>query len=170
MKPFVFCPACGTKLHTGDEEGAGKCPSCGRTWYRHSAPTVGGVIVRDGKGLVSVRGRDPEKGRIDVPGGFLQAGEDAIEGLKRETKEELGVEIESDVDECLTMAVHRYGDEGDFVLALGFRVRLVSGEPRPSDDVAEIKWVSEEDLEALDFAWPHDRELVRKALRKGESA
>jgi 8-oxo-dGTP diphosphatase len=126
------------------------------------------VIVKDDRALVTVRAREPEKGRIDVPGGFLQSGEHPIDGLKREVKEELGVEIEVDVDDCLTMATHRYGENGDFVLSLGFRVALISGEPKATDDVAAIKWVTKDDLEGLDFAWPHDRELVKRALEKGE--
>jgi 8-oxo-dGTP diphosphatase len=116
---------------------------------------------------VTVRAREPEKGKIDVPGGFLKPGEDPIDGLKREVKEELGVDIEASVRDCLTMAPHVYGEEGDYVLALGFRARLVGGEPAPADDVADLRWVGPEELDQLDFAWPHDRELVRRALGKG---
>ncbi len=113
------------------------------------------------------RAREPEKGRIDVPGGFLHEGEHPVDGLKREIKEELGVEIAVDEEDCLTMATHRYGADGDFVLALGFRAELLRGKPSASDDVADIKWVTEDELEKLDFAWPHDKELVRRALEKG---
>jgi NADH pyrophosphatase NudC (nudix superfamily) len=169
VKPFVFCPSCATKLGERDGEGGATCPNCGRVWYRHSAPTAGAVIVNNGRALVTVRAREPEKDRIDVPGGFLMAGEDPIDGVKREVMEELGVEIETNVSKCLTMAIHRYGEDGDFVLALGFRARLVSGDPKPTDDVADIKWVSEEELDSTDFAWPHDRELVRQALTTSSS-
>ena len=117
--------------------------------------------------MVTVRGREPKKGRIDVPGGFLRPEEDPIEGLRREVAEELGVEIDVANTDFLQAAPHTYGDEGDWVLALGFKARLKGGEPRPSDDVAGIRWVGEEDLDDLDWAWPHDLELVRKALRDG---
>jgi ADP-ribose pyrophosphatase YjhB (NUDIX family) len=168
LKPFVFCPACSAELGPRDEEGGATCPECGRVWYRNSSPTAGAVIVKGRQALITVRAREPEKGKIDVPGGFLHVGEHPVDGLKREVKEELGVEIEADVEDCLTMATHRYGEDGDFVLALGFRAALVSGEPQATDDVAAIRWVTDDELEVLDFAWPHDRELVRKALEKGE--
>lgn len=126
------------------------------------------MIVRDGKALVTQRGVEPEKGRFDIPGGFLAAGEEPISGLKRELREELGVEVDASVEDCLSMVPHPYGPEGDYVLALGFVARLVSGEPRAADDVADFLWVDEDELEALDFAWPHDRELVRKALRRAK--
>jgi ADP-ribose pyrophosphatase YjhB (NUDIX family) len=168
VKPLVFCPSCAARLEEPNEEGGAKCPNCGRVWYRHSAPTAGAVIVQGNRALVTVRAREPEKGRVDVPGGFLHEGEHPIDGLRREVKEELGVVVDLDVEDCLSMATHRYGEDGDFVLALGFRARLVSGEPQATDDVAEIRWITKDELDGTDFAWPHDRELVRKALDKGE--
>lgn len=166
MKPFDFCPSCATRLRPS-QDGEGKsCPGCERSWYRSSSPTAGCVIVSGGRALITKRGRDPEKGRYDVPGGFLQAGEDVLDGLRRELNEELGVEIDVTVDDCLQMAVHTYGDEDDYVLAIGFRARLLSGEPTANDDVAELKWVSLDEIDEIDFAWDHDRELVRRALEQ----
>lgn len=170
MKPFVYCPACGRELKEPNDEGGAECESCGRSWYRNSAPTCGAAIVRDGRALLCVRAREPEKGRLDVPGGFLNGGEDPIEGLKREIREELGVEVDVSVSDCISMVPHRYGAEGDYVLALGFRARLRSGEPGASDDVADILWVGKDELDDLDFAWEHDRELVRHALEKEEAS
>jgi ADP-ribose pyrophosphatase YjhB (NUDIX family) len=118
---------------------------------------------------VTQRARDPEKGKFDVPGGFLRPGEDPIDGLRREVREELGVEVDTDIDKCISMATHTYGDEGDFVLALGFKATLVSGDPTPADDVAAFRWVTKEELDGLDFAWPHDRELIRRALNDASS-
>lgn len=167
MKPFRFCPACGSGLADADREGGAHCEECGRAWYRNMAPTAGAAIVKDGRALVTVRARDPEKGRLDVPGGFLGPDEHPVDGLKREVREELGIEIETEVSDCVSMVPHRYGDEGDMVLALGFKARWVSGEAVPADDVAEIRWLSDEGLEDADFAWAHDRELLRRALRDG---
>ena len=169
MKPFRFCPACANSLEHPDGDGGARCPTCERSWYRNSAPTAGCAIVADGKALVTVRGREPEKGRLDVPGGFLLPGEDPIVGLRREVKEELGLDIDVGVSDCLSMVPHRYGREGDFVLALGFKARWVGGEVAAADDVEEVQWVDAAQLDELDFAWPDDRELVRKALEREET-
>lgn len=165
MKPFVHCPSCGASIDEPDRHHGSTCPSCGRTWYRNPSPTAGAGIVRDGKVLVTVRARDPYAGKHDCPGGFLHSGEEAVEGLRREIAEELGVEIEVSMDDCLQIEPHRYGDDGEWTLAIGFKARLLSGVPTPNDDVAEVKWVEESELDDLDFAWPHDRELARKALK-----
>jgi NADH pyrophosphatase NudC (nudix superfamily) len=170
-QPYRFCPACGTEMSaTKEQDGGVGCPSCGKRWYRNPAPTAGCVLVKDGRALITQRGIDPEKGRFDVPGGFLAVGESPAEGVKRELREELGVEVEVSESDYVQGAPHRYGRDGDWTLALGFKARLVSGDPTPADDVAAFRWVGAEELDQIDFAWEHDRELVRKVLADGDSA
>jgi hypothetical protein len=70
------------------------------------------------------------------------------------------------MDDCIQIEPHRYGDDGDWTLAIGFWARLVSGVPTPADDVADLMWVEDSELDDLDFAWPHDRELAREALKR----
>lgn len=164
-EPFRFCPADGTRMDAPRPSGGVTCPSCGRSWYRSSMPAVGAAIVEGGKALLTIRAREPEKGRLDVPGGFLEVGEHPADGLVREVEEELGVEAEV-VGDSVLQATHTYGEDGDWVLAIGFRARIVSGEIRPADDVAGVRWASLEELDDLDFAWAHDRELVRAALMR----
>lgn len=165
-EPYRFCPADGMRLEEPRPSGGTTCPLCGRSWYRSSAPSVGAAIVRDKRALVTVRAREPEKGRLDLPGGFLEVGEHPADGLAREIREELGVEAEV-IGNPLLLATHTYGEEGEWVLAIGFRVRIATAEIRPNDDVAEVQWVSARELDGLDFAWEHDRKLVRAALTKG---
>jgi ADP-ribose pyrophosphatase YjhB (NUDIX family) len=166
-EPYRFCPADGTELKAkGGESRGAACPACGRSWYRSSAPAVGAAIVDGDRVLVTVRGIEPEKGRLDLPGGFVEVGEHPRDALAREAKEELGVEVEVE-ERPMLLAVHTYGSDGEYVLAIGFRVRIVSGEPSPADDVAEIRWVSEDEIDTLDFAWEHDRRIVQQALMDG---
>ncbi len=89
------------------------------------------------------------------------------DALRREVREELGVEIDVSDEDYVQAVPHPYGDGGDPVLALGFRARLVSGEPAAADDVAEFRWVTLEELDDLEFAWEHDRDLIRKVLSDG---
>jgi ADP-ribose pyrophosphatase YjhB (NUDIX family) len=167
MKPFRFCPACGTDLAEPDGEGGSKCPRCKRSWYRNAAPTAGCAVLRDGKVLVVRRAREPEKDRFDVPGGFLKFREDPVAAVKREVHEELGIEVDVSEADFVQAVPHAYGDEDEWVLALGFLARFVSGVPTPNDDVAEALWISEDEVDGIDFAWPHDHALVRKAFEHG---
>lgn len=167
MRPFRFCPACGSDIKPPDETTGSECGSCGRSWFRNPAPTVAAALVDGDRALVVIRANEPEKGRFDMPGGFLHAGEPPIEGLKREVNEELGVDVEVGERDFLGAAVHQYGEEGDWLLSLGFRGRITSGEPNPADDVAGFRWVTLDDLDGLDFAWEHNREQTRRALQDG---
>lgn len=167
MSGFRFCPACGTSLADEDRDHGRRCPRCDRSWYRNMAPTAGAAIVHDGRALATIRARDPAKGKLDVPGGFLGPDEHPVDALKREVKEELDIEIDADVTDVVSMVPHAYGDGGDMVLALGFRARWVSGAPRAGDDVADFKWLTLEELDDAEFAWPHDRDLLRKGLEHG---
>jgi 8-oxo-dGTP diphosphatase len=114
--------------------------------------------------LVTKRGVEPHRGKFDIPGGFLRAGEDVIEGLRRELREELQVEVDVSMDDVVQMVPHEYGPEGDFVLAIGFAARLVSGEVTPGSDVEEAHWITREQIDDVGFAWEHDRELVRRVF------
>ena len=164
MRPFDYCPSCAAKLGERGDEDQRECPSCGRVWYPNSAPTAGAAIYRDGRVLITKRGMEPYKGRFDLPGGFLRAGEDVLEGLRRELREELQVEVDVSIDDVMQMVPHPYGEEDECVLAIGFSARLLSGEVTPGSDVEEAVWVSLEELDDFDFAWEHDRQLARRVL------
>ena len=166
MKPFDFCPSCATRLGPSDDGEGKQCPSCGRTWYRNSAPTTGCAIVSRGKALITKRAKEPEKGLWDIPGGFLHAGEDVLDGLRREVREELGIGIDVTIKDLVSMVSHRYGESGDYVMAIGFIARHASGDPNPADDVEEFRWVALEELDDFPFAWEHDKAVVRRALEE----
>ena len=164
MRPFDYCPSCSTELGARGDEDQRTCPSCDRTWYPNSAPTAGAAIFKDGRVLVTKRGMEPFKGKFDVPGGFLRAGEDVIEGLRRELREELQIEVDVSIDDVVQMVPHPYGEENEFVLSIGFAARLVSGEIKPGSDVEEAQWITLEELDGIEFAWEHDRDLIRRVF------
>ena len=164
MDVFTFCPRCGGRLGDPGNDSGAHCGNCNKSWYHNAAPTAGCVIVRDGRALITKRAREPEKGRFDIPGGFLERDEDPVTAVKREVEEELSMAIDVGYDDLLQAVPHRYGANGDWVLAMGFIARSATGEPRPADDVEEARWVSLDELADIDFAWEHDRALVRKAL------
>ena len=95
--------------------------------------------------------------------------EDPVSAVKREVREELGIEVDLSEADFIQAVPHAYGDEDEWVLALGFLARFVSGEPEPNNDVAEAgRWISEGDeVDQIDFAWRHDHALVRKAFEHG---
>jgi ADP-ribose pyrophosphatase YjhB (NUDIX family) len=86
---FTYCPSCKGDNITFKER-LFACPDCGFVYYHNTAAATGCIIEADGRILFLVRGREPSKGMLDLPGGFVDPGEGAIEGLYRELREELG--------------------------------------------------------------------------------
>jgi 8-oxo-dGTP pyrophosphatase MutT (NUDIX family) len=105
---FRYCPSCASVNIRFEQGKKFVCPDCGFTYYHNIAAAAaciictgpagaGGVIIPGEERIVFlVRGRDPAKGRLDLPGGFVDAGEGVVEGLRRECREELGWEAPRD--------------------------------------------------------------------------
>ena len=90
---FNYCPSCASKNIAFMEGKVFRCPDCNFTYYHNIAAATGLIISvpeADGEKLVFlVRGKEPAAGKLDLPGGFVDIGEGAAEGLYRELREEL---------------------------------------------------------------------------------
>jgi len=136
------CPRCTHELEARPG-GHLACPGCGAAYWANSAPAVQGLLVRDGRVLIGRRKVDPRKGYWDLPGGFLEEGEEPLAGLRREFLEETGLEVEP--VEWVGAFVDPY--DRYFVLGLTWIVRG-DGEPVAADDVAELAWFAPDELPA----------------------
>lgn len=94
--------------------------------------SVAGVVVDDAGRVLMTQRRD--NGRWEAPGGVLEPGECILDGLRREVREETGLEI---IPERLT-GVYQNMRRG--VIALVFRARVAAGEPRPSPETVRVEW------------------------------
>ena len=75
------------------------CERCGWRWYANPLPSAGTLVERsapDGEARVLLlrRAVEPGLGAWDLPAGYLEAGESAEEGARRETLEEAGLAVE----------------------------------------------------------------------------
>lgn len=91
---FRYCTKCGAAAVRAVGSKLLRCEACGFELFLNPAASVAGVIV-DGQArmVVLVRGREPGKGQWDLPGGFVDPGETAEEALRREVREEVGLEV-----------------------------------------------------------------------------
>ena len=92
---FRYCPRCGRGPSAPAEAPVFSCPGCG--FHYHFNPAVAaGVIAEDREGRVLLvrREKEPARGRLGVPGGFVDIGETAEASARREAREETGIEVE----------------------------------------------------------------------------
>lgn len=138
-----YCIRCGKENEKRDW--AYVCGECGYSLYRHSYPTASVFVVRKDKVLMSVRGVEPKKGKLDLVGGFLNYGEDPRDGAIRECLEETGLNLE--IIDLLGIYIDDYENQGEMIKTLNVvYVGEAEGEPREDDDVAELLWVGIDEM------------------------
>ena len=124
---------------------------------------AGGVLIRDGDGgrEVAVIHR-PKYMDWSLPKGKLEEGEGWLEAALREVEEETGYSCEASVELPRVSYLDRKGRRK---LVRYWLMRPLDGEFEPHGEVDELRWVRKEAAEDI-LTYPHDRELVRKALRR----
>ena len=95
MKTFKFCPSCKSEDVSYDGLKEFKCNACSFTYFHNTAAAAAALLEYEGKILFIRRFREPGKGKLDLPGGFIDPNESAEDGLNRELTEELGIIIPS---------------------------------------------------------------------------
>ena len=134
-----------------------ECTTCGFVHYANSVPAVSALVVDDERGLLLARrAAEPDAGKWDTPGGFLEEGEEPIDALRRELLEETGLSVA--VGHFVGMFSDRYGNgpAAPAVLNLVWEVTIAGGEPRAADDVSELRWFASDalpDKRELAFRW-----------------
>jgi 8-oxo-dGTP diphosphatase len=124
---------------------------------------VAGLIEAEGKILVCQRRRgDTFELKWEFPGGKLQAGETAAEGLARELLEELGVEAR--VGEEVFRTRHRYAEMSEEIELIFFAAAVDAHAVR-NIVFERMEWRAPETLSELNFL-PADREFVGKLARR----
>lgn len=99
---------------------------------------VSAVIVRDGRVLLVRRARGAFAGRWSLPGGKVEHGETLADALRREVREETGLDVR--VGEQVWTREQTSGP-GHYVI-LVFRAEVVGSEVSPGDDAAGAEWVA----------------------------
>lgn len=168
---FKYCPKCGDKTEKQEHDGqvmpTCQSESCGFILWYNSKPAVA-VMIRDDKErvLMTVRGIAPDKGKLDMPGGFVMFGEQLEDAAIREAKEEVGVDVE--VGECIGHWVDGYFYQGidDYSFVVVMEARIVGGKPRPADrrEIVGIEWVDPARVDKSRLAFTYNERFLKEVI------
>lgn len=123
------------------------CPLC---QFENPKLSATAVVIKDQKILVAKRNKEPFKGRWDFWGGYLQKNETPKQGLKREIKEELGVDCNATLIGSFT-GTATYKDYKFPILSFAYLTEL-KGEPKLNKkENSRLAWIPIKSLKTIAF-------------------
>jgi ADP-ribose pyrophosphatase YjhB (NUDIX family) len=126
--------------------------------------TVGGVVFEGERVLMVQRGKAPNKGRWSLPGGAIELGEPARQAAEREVREECGTVVRA-LDVVDALDIIQRDDAGAVrfhYVVIDFLCAYVSGDLRPGDDAADVRWVHPDEFDRLNV-FQRAREVIAQA-------
>lgn len=167
---FSFCPRCGAAATAPPAGRAFQCAACGFRLYFNAASAAAVLLLdTNGRALFLRRARDPGRGKFGLPGGFADPGESAEETVRREVREEVGLEVGA--LEYLCSFPNRYPYAGVVypVLDLFFVGHLAEASgtvTTQADEVADAVWMDPATVDPDEIAFPSMRAAVRRYLAR----
>lgn len=126
---------------------------------------VGAVIVREGKALIVRRAHEPRKGEWSLPGGMLDLGESLEDAVRREVKEETGLDVELGPIIETFDRVHRDADgriRYHFVI-IDYVCWPLGGQASAGSDAEAIAWVAADEIDGYKVN-EHAAAVLRRGL------
>jgi len=136
-----------------------------REYPAHPVVGVGAVVVRSGRALIIRRAHEPRQGEWSLPGGHVELGESLIDTVRREVKEETGLEVHPGPIIETFDRVHRDPDgriRFHFVI-VDFVCEAPNGDPVAGSDAEAVAWVTAAELDGYGVN-AHAAAVIRKGL------
>ncbi len=164
LEQHEYCFICRGELEIKDFNYS-QCKSCGYRNYINPAPTTGAILTNNsGEILLVERAVEPGKGLLDTPGGFIDIGENAEDGLDRELKEELGIEIKD--LKYFGSFPGTYIFDGIEIVVLGFIYigKITDQKIIPSSDVSGYKFFKPQEIPYEKLAFEELKTVLKKYI------
>lgn len=162
---FAFCPTCSSPKVMQPRPNCHECPDCGLVLFQNVAAASALILECTDRILVTVRKNDPGRDLLGLPGGFADPGESAEENLRRELREELGLEIEHARYFCSFPNKYFYKGVTYHTLDLFF---TASCDREPTlhalDEVKAFQWLRRSEIDLGRFAFNSMRSALGKYL------
>jgi len=158
-----YCMKCGAAALRFVGAKCVHCEVCGFDLYLNPAAAVAALICDDqGRLLVVVRAAEPKRGMWDLPGGFTDPNESAEQAVRREVREELGLEVTSTRYLCSFPNTYEYGGMRYATVDLGFvcQVKDCSALDIARDEVTQVLAIRPEEIDIARFAFSSVGKIV----------
>lgn len=153
LSDFKYCPHCGAPSFAVNDAYSKRCRNCNFVFYANAAAATVAVIINSRNELLCVRrDREPARGTLDLPGGFVDPGEGIVDGLVREVKEEVNGLV-SHIDFLFSIPnVYPYSGHEVHTVDAFFSCSLRNEDAvAANDDAAECLWIPLSQVEPSQF-------------------
>ncbi|MFQ5920016.1 MAG: NUDIX hydrolase [Thermoplasmata archaeon] len=142
-----------------------------RDFPARPVPAVSGVVFRGEEVLLVRRKVAPYAGQWSLPGGAVEVGETMHEAVKREVREETGLDVHpSHLVGAYDSIVEEEGEIRFHYVLVDFLCELVGGTLTPGTDASAAEWVPLADLETRELTPLARRALAEAARIRGNAA
>lgn len=167
---FGHCPNCASTNVEFPNNVRFYCHNCGFVYYHNIAAAVVVVFKHQDKILFTVRNAEPDKGKLDLPGGFIDPNENAEQAACREIKEEMGLHIQPSHLKYVTTQPNNYlyKDIPYRTMDIFFECPL---EETPLNIVAEdeiqaLKWIPISQIDLNEIGFVSVRNVIANYYKK----
>jgi NAD+ diphosphatase len=161
-----YCSRCGSLTELRADARARACPQCKYTVYPPISPAIMILITR-GREVLLARRKGRTDGRFSALAGFVEPGETLEDTVRRETREEVGVEIEN---------LRYFGSQPwpfPHSLMIAFTADYAGGELHPDGvEIEEARWFDVAQLPNMPASTSISRRLITTVagkLARGEA-
>jgi NADH pyrophosphatase NudC (nudix superfamily) len=162
-----FCPKCGSvEFHYRSDNSFG-CAQCKFQLYVNSAAAVAALIVDEkGRLLLTRRALEPNKGMLDLPGGFVDVMETAEEALEREIKEELDLKLDHYTYFTSFPNEYVFGGLSVFTLDLAYICQINSFQNiKAMDDISDFEFFHPTEIRLDEICSGSIQSIIQRYMR-----
>lgn len=165
MRPsqyFHHCPRCGLKQANPPAGNVFVCTGCDFTLHFSAANAAAVFVERDDRRVLFIRrAKEPAQGKLAPPGGFVDIAETVEQALRREVREEVGLELTDVRFICSQPNSYLYKGVAYPVLDFFFSARALAAERAQAlEDVESFCWLEAERVAPDDIAFPSMRSAL----------
>ena len=163
-----YCSNCGSdkitrKTPVDDHQLRLTCSSCESVFYENPKIVVGTIPIFNNKILLAKRGIEPQKGKWNLPAGFLEVNETLEEGATRETVEETNAEISK-------LKVHSIYQSKSNHLYIFYLAELSSEKYNTTTESTDIRFFNIEDIPWDTLAFSSNTFTLKTFIKERKSS
>ncbi len=123
--------------------------------------TVGAILVEDGKVLLVLRGHEPFRSTWVLPGGHIEEGESDVKAVKREVKEETGLDFTPEYFGSYEESFEEIGCFAFLSVFYGKFKGVIDKRKLDKEEILDIAWYRPDQLSNIKVGYEH-RKIIEE--------